>query len=118
MILPPRAAQPGHAFGGVHSMSVAPQRRNRHERRRSGEITSGPNIGAVKALGGAPVMGVGGGGSLRAETPPGELALPSQSLDSPRGTRAGSFCGGGRVAHIPGAQPACRATAALLARVA
>src|SRR5205807_631951 len=150
MILPPRAAQPGHAFGGVHSMSVAPQRRNRHERRRSGEIgaaagrrseqwkrcahgdarwscccavlsgilpRSGPSA-QMSVSRERSVIGVSAVGSLRAEIHPGELALPSQYLDFTRGTRAASFFGGGLVAHISSAQPACRATATLIARVA
>src|SRR6266513_28671 len=73
---------------------------------------------ALKSLGVRTVIGVSAVGSLRAEIHPGELALPSQYLDFTRGTRAASFFGGGLVAHISSAQPACRATAALIARVA
>ena len=83
-----------------------------------GEINFRANIWALKSLGVRTVIGVSAVGSLRAEIHPGELALPSQYLDFTRGTRAASFFGGGLVAHISSAQPACRATATLIARVA
>jgi 5'-methylthioadenosine phosphorylase len=83
-----------------------------------GEINFRANIWALKSLGVRTVIGVSAVGSLREEIRPGDLALPSQYLDFTRGTRAASFFGGGLVAHISSAQPTCRATAALIARVA
>src|ERR1700730_15411368 len=83
-----------------------------------GEINFRANIWALKSLGVRTVIGVAAGGSLREEIRPGDLALPSQYLDFTRGTRAASFFGGGFVAHVSTAQPTCRATAALIARVA
>jgi len=83
-----------------------------------GEINFRANIWALKSLGVRTVIGVSAVGSLREEIRPGDIALPSQYLDFTRGTRAASFFGGGLVAHISSAQPTCRATAALIARVA
>jgi 5'-methylthioadenosine phosphorylase len=83
-----------------------------------GEINFRANIWALKSLGVRTVIGVSAVGSLREEIRPGDLALPSQYLDFTRGTRAASFFGGGLVAHISSAHPTCRATAALIARVA
>ncbi|TLY81156.1 MAG: S-methyl-5'-thioadenosine phosphorylase [Gammaproteobacteria bacterium] len=83
-----------------------------------GEINFRANIWALKSLGVRTVIGVSAVGSLRQEIHPGDLALPSQYLDFTRGTRAASFFGGGLVAHVSSAQPTCRATAALIARVA
>src|SRR5258708_30391090 len=83
-----------------------------------GEINCRANIWALKRLGVRTLIGVAAVGSLREEIRPGDLALPSQYLDFTRGARAASFFGGGLVAHISSAQPTCRATAALIARVA
>src|SRR4030081_1615921 len=83
-----------------------------------GEINFRANIWALKSLGVRTVIGVSAVGSLREEIRPGDLALPSQYLDFTRGTRGASFFRGGLVAHISSAQPTCRATAALIARVA
>src|SRR5438270_8912562 len=83
-----------------------------------GDINFRANIWALKSVGVRTVIGVSAVGSLREEIHPGDLALPSQYLDFTRGTRAASFFGGGLVAHVSSAQPSCRATAALIARVA
>ena len=83
-----------------------------------GEINFRANIWALKSLGVHTIIGVSAVGSLRADIRPGDLTLPSQYLDFTRGTRAASFFGGGFVAHVSTAQPTCRATAALIARVA
>ena len=83
-----------------------------------GEINFRANIWALKSLGVRTLIGVSAVGSLREEIRPGDLALPSQYLDFTRGARAASFFGGGLVAHISSAQPTCRATAALIGRVA
>jgi 5'-methylthioadenosine phosphorylase len=83
-----------------------------------GEINFRANIWALKSVGVRTVIGVSAVGSLREEIRPGDLALPSQYLDFTKGLRASSFFGRGLVAHISTAQPACRATAALITRVA
>lgn len=83
-----------------------------------GEINFRANIWALKSLGVRTVIGVSAVGSLRAAIRPGDLALPSQYLDFTKGTRAASFFGNGLVAHVASAEPTCRATAALIARVA
>jgi 5'-methylthioadenosine phosphorylase len=82
------------------------------------EINFRANIWALKSVGVRTIVGVSAVGSLREEIRPGDLALPSQYLDLTKGLRASSFFGRGLVAHISTAQPTCRATAALIARVA
>jgi len=82
------------------------------------EINFRANIWALKSVGVRTVIGVSAVGSLREEIRPGDLSLPSQYLDFTKGLRAPSFFGRGLVAHISTAQPACRSTAALIARVA
>jgi len=82
------------------------------------EINFRANIWALKSLGVRTVIGVSAVGSLREEIRPGELALPWQYLDFTKGRRIGSFFGNGLVGHVSSAQPSCRATAALIGRVA
>ena len=89
-----------------------------HHQLLPGEINFRANIWALKSLGARTVIAVSAVGSLRADLRPGDLALPSQYLDFTRGSRAASFFGGGLVAHISSAEPTCRTTAALIARVA
>jgi 5'-methylthioadenosine phosphorylase len=83
-----------------------------------GEINYRANIWALKSVGARTVIGVSAVGSLREEIRPGEISVPSQYVDFTKGIRAASFFGGGIVAHVSTAQPVCRATAALIARVA
>ena len=83
-----------------------------------GEINFRANIWALKSLGVRTIIGVSAVGSLREEIRPGDLALPSQYLDFTKGTRVASYFGKGLVAHVSSAEPTCRATAALIARVA
>src|SRR4030081_3002507 len=82
------------------------------------EINFRANIWALKSVGVRTVIGVSAVGSLREEIRPGDISLPSQYLDFTKGLRAASFFGRGIVAHVSTAQPACRATAALITRVA
>jgi 5'-methylthioadenosine phosphorylase len=82
------------------------------------EINFRANIWALKSVGVRTVIGVSAVGSLREEIRPGDISLPSQYLDFTKGLRAASFFGRGIVAHVSTAQPACRATAALIARIA
>lgn len=82
------------------------------------EINFRANIWALKSVGARTVIGVSAVGSLREEIRPGDLSLPSQYVDFTKGIRASSFFGRGIVAHISTAQPVCRSTADLFARVA
>ncbi|HVW70891.1 MAG TPA: S-methyl-5'-thioadenosine phosphorylase [Steroidobacteraceae bacterium] len=83
-----------------------------------GEINYRANIWALKSIGVRTVIGVSAVGSLRQEIRPGDLSLPSQYIDFTKGNRAATFFGKGMVAHISTAQPVCRMTATLIARVA
>src|ERR1700722_9141954 len=82
------------------------------------EINYRGNIWALKSLGVRTIVGVSAVGSLRDEIRPGDLALPSQYLDFTKGLRATTFFGRGIVAHVSTAQPACGATASLIAKTA
>ena len=82
------------------------------------EINFRANIWALKSVGARTVIGVSAVGSLREEIRPGDISLPSQYVDFTKGLRVASFFGRGIVAHISTAQPVCRSTAALVARVA
>jgi 5'-methylthioadenosine phosphorylase len=82
------------------------------------EINFRANIWALKSVGARTVIGVSAVGSLREEIRPGDISLPSQYVDFTKGVRAASFFGGGIVAHVSTAQPVCRSTSELIARVA
>ncbi len=83
-----------------------------------GEINFRANIWALKSVGARTVIGVSAVGSLREEIRPGDISLPSQYVDFTKGVRAASFFGRGVVAHVSTAQPVCRKTSDLIARVA
>jgi 5'-methylthioadenosine phosphorylase len=105
-----------------------------------GEINFRANIWALKSVGARTVIGVSAVGSLREEIRPGDISLPSQYVDFTKGVRAATFFGGGDrstaegiprsangdaghgtrgvVAHVSTAQPVCRSTSDLIARVA
>jgi len=82
-----------------------------------GEINFRANIWALKSVGARTVIGVSAVGSLREEIRPGDISLPAQYVDFTKGIRAASFFGRGIVAHVSTAQPICRKTSALVARV-
>jgi 5'-methylthioadenosine phosphorylase len=82
------------------------------------EINYRANIWALKSVGARTVIGVSAVGSLREEIRPGDISLPSQYVDFTKGVRAASFFGRGVVAHVSTAQPVCRSTSELIARVA
>jgi len=100
------------------------------------EINYRANIWALKSVGARTVIGVSAVGSLREEIRPGDISLPSQYVDFTKGARAATFFGRGDrsagegipksasgatrgiVAHVSTAQPVCRSTADLIARVA
>jgi 5'-methylthioadenosine phosphorylase len=104
------------ALGGRELAFLA---RHGHDHRLlPGEINFRANIWALKSVGVRTVIAVSAVGSLREQIRPGDLAVPSQCLDFPRGTRATSFFGHGVVAHVASARPVCASTAALVTRVA
>ncbi len=82
------------------------------------EINFRANIWALKSVGARTVIGVSAVGSLREEIRPGDISLPSQYVDFTKGLRGASFFGRGIVAHVSTAQPVCRKTSELIARVA
>jgi 5'-methylthioadenosine phosphorylase len=82
------------------------------------EINFRANIWALKSVGARTAIGVSAVGSLREEIHPGDISLPSQYVDFTKGIRAASFFGRGVVAHVSTAQPVCRKTSDLIARVA
>jgi 5'-methylthioadenosine phosphorylase len=55
---------------------------------------------------------------LREEIAPGDFVLPDQYIDRTRGVRAGTFFGGGVVAHAPFADPTCATLREFLAATA
>ncbi len=89
-----------------------------HQNLLPGEINFRANIWALKSVGARTVIGVSAVGSLREEIRPGDISLPAQYVDFTKGVRAASFFGRGVVAHVSTAQPVCRKTSDLIARVA
>ena len=71
-----------------------------------GEINYRANIFALKSLGVTRVISVSAVGSMKETIKPGDLVLPDQFIDFTK-QRAGSFFGGGLVAHVAFAQPVC-----------
>ncbi|MDG1819782.1 MAG: S-methyl-5'-thioadenosine phosphorylase [Porticoccaceae bacterium] len=76
------------------------------------EVNYRANIFALKQLGARQIFSVSAAGSLREDIKPGDLALVSQYFDHTRGVREKTFFGGGVVAHISTANPACPALSA------
>ena len=72
-------------------------------------LTSRANIWVLKHCGARRVVSISATGSLREEIRPGDIAMAAQYFDHTRGSRAASFFGGGVVAHISTARPACPA---------
>ena len=78
------------------------------------EVNYRANIWALKKIGVCRVIGISAVGSLRRELNPGDLCIPDQYFDFVKGPREKSFFGGGLVAHVSTAEPACpRLTKAL-----
>lgn len=72
------------------------------------EINYRANIWALKKAGARQIISVSACGSLREEICPGDFIVPAQYFDHTRG-RARTFFGGGLVAHVSSAKPACPA---------
>lgn len=70
------------------------------------EINFRANVYALKKLGVGFLVSVGAVGSLREELAPGSVVVPDQFIDRTAG-RAGTFFGGGIVAHVSLADPTC-----------
>lgn len=83
------------------------------------EINYRANVFALKKIGVRQAISFSAVGSLRAEIPPGDFALPSQYIDWTKDGRAKSFFGNGLVGHVSMAQPICpNLTAAIQAAAA
>jgi len=78
------------------------------------EINNRANIWALKSLGAQSVISVSAVGSLRQKLAPRDFVFPDQVVDETKG-RAGTFFGGGLVAHVAFDRPFCPETAHLLA---
>lgn len=77
------------------------------------EVPSRANIWALKSLGVEFIIAVNSAGSLNEEIAPGTLLIPDQTIDNTKG-RISTFFGNGIVAHVPFAEPFCKALNALL----
>ncbi len=78
-----------------------------------GEVPARANIYALKTLGVERIISINAVGSLREEIAPRHLVVPDQLIDRTV-MRAGSFFGGGLVAHVSLADPFCPELSRLL----
>ena len=92
-------------------------RHGRGHRVSPAEIPARANIFALKTLGVTHIVSVSAVGSLREEMRPLDMVVPDQIIDRTKG-RAGSFFGGGIVAHVAFADPFCPGLSAALHRAA
>jgi 5'-methylthioadenosine phosphorylase len=70
------------------------------------EVNYRANIHGFRQLGVRYVLSVSAVGSLKEDIHPGDMVLPAQFIDRTRG-RAGTFFGGGAVAHVQFGDPVC-----------
>ena len=70
------------------------------------EVNYRANIHGFRQLGVRWVLSVSAVGSLKEDIHPGDMVLPTQFIDRTRG-RAGTFFGGGAVAHVQFGDPVC-----------
>jgi 5'-methylthioadenosine phosphorylase len=70
------------------------------------EVNYRANIHGFRQLGVRYVLSVSAVGSLKENIHPGDMVLPAQFIDRTRG-RAGTFFGGGAVAHVQFGDPVC-----------
>jgi 5'-methylthioadenosine phosphorylase len=94
-----------HAMLGETPLVFLP-RHGRGHRLMPHEVNYRANIAALKAAGVTDVLSVSACGSFREAMPPGTFVLVDQYIDRTLG-RARSFFGGGVVAHVSMAEPAC-----------
>ena len=80
------------------------------------EVNYRANIHGFRQLGVRYVLSVSAVGSLKEDIHPGDMVLPAQFIDRTRG-RAGTFFGGGAVAHVQFGDPVCSRMVEALARV-
>jgi 5'-methylthioadenosine phosphorylase len=80
------------------------------------EVNYRANIHGFRQLGVRYVLSVSAVGSLKEDIPPGDMVLPTQFIDRTRG-RAGTFFGGGAVAHVQFGDPVCPRMVAAVASV-
>jgi len=81
------------------------------------EVNYRANICALKGLGVKRILSITCCGSLKEEFAPGHVVVPDQIFDNTRG-RAGTFFGGGLVAHVSVADPFCPELSAVVAQAA
>ncbi len=82
------------------------------------EINHRANIHALKSLGVERVISVSAVGSLKEDLRPRDIVLPDQYFDRTKQALAHTFFGGGVVAHVSFAEPACPDLRALIADAA
>lgn len=80
------------------------------------EVNYRANIHGFRQLGARYVLSISAVGSLKEDIHPGDVVLPAQFIDRTRG-RAGTFFGGGAVAHVQFGDPVCRRLVAAVASV-
>ena len=105
------------AKGGGETTIFLPRHGDHHQYLPS-EVNYRANIWALKEAGARQVIAVSAVGSLREEIAPGDFITPSQYFDFTKGIRARTFFGGGVVAHISSANPACPNLTSALAKAA
>jgi len=71
------------------------------------EVPYRANIAALQQIGVRQIFAVSAVGSLTERLAPGTLVVPDQIVDRTRGSRVGTFFGGGVVGHVPMADPYC-----------
>ncbi len=80
------------------------------------EVNYRANIHGFRQLGVRYVLSISAVGSLKEDIRPGDMVLPAQFIDRTRG-RAGTFFGGGAVAHVQFGDPVCPRMVAAVATV-
>ena len=103
-------------LGRLHGVPVAfLARHGRSHALTPAEIPYRANVYAMKTLGVEYLVSVSAVGSMREHVAPLDMVLPDQYIDFTK-QRAGSFFGGGAVAHVSLADPVCAALSAVLAQ--
>ncbi len=103
-------------LGRLHGVPVAfLARHGRSHALTPAEIPYRANVYAMKTLGVEYLVSVSAVGSMREHVAPLDMVLPDQYIDFTK-QRAGSFFGGGAVAHVSLADPVCAALSDALAQ--
>lgn len=110
---PPSDALVSGTLNGTPVVFIA--RHARGHRLMPSEVPYRANIHALKQCGVRYLLSFSAVGSLKEEMAPLDMVLPDQFIDLTR-QRAGTFFGGGAVAHVSMAQPTCTGLSAIFAR--